>query len=75
MDNEMEKAKQEARQEEYDFFMRMAQLATQKFMELAPLRDDPGPAGKLFHQYVDDAENCKVWAKRIKEGWQIVPPN
>lgn len=64
----------ESRQIEYDFFIRMADLAQQKVVELAAIRDDPGPAGKMFQQYVDDMENCKIWARRIKEGWDIVPP-
>lgn len=62
----------ESRQIEYDFFMRMAALAQQKGMELAPLRDDPGPAGKLFRQYIDDMENCKHYARGIKEGFVFV---
>lgn len=59
-------------QREYDFFMRMAALAQQKVMELAPLRDDPGAAGKLFRQYIDDMENCKYYARGIAEGYVFV---
>lgn len=62
----------EGQQREYDFFMRMAALAQQKVMELAPLRDNPDLAGKLFQQYKDDIEKCKYYGWGIEQGFVFV---
>jgi hypothetical protein len=52
--------------------MRMAALAEQKVIEFAPLRDNPGRSGELFKEFFNDFENCKHYARMIKEGFVFV---
>lgn len=59
--------------EEYDFFMRAAALFEQQAVELAPLSNSIVVA-PIIRQAVEDAENARLWAERIVQGWQIVQP-
>lgn len=62
----------EAQQREYDFFMRMATLAEMEGVKLAPYQETNIRIKAIFRQHLDDMENCKFWAQRIKEGYRIV---
>lgn len=62
----------EVLQREYDFFMRMATLSEMEAVKLAPYQETDSRIKALFRQHLDDMENCKFWAQRMKEGYRIV---
>lgn len=62
------------RKQEYDFFMRLKGLCEREAMQGARFADDPGKAGDLFRQYLNDARNCELWAKQISQGWVMTHP-